>query len=131
MHHTLQRVGGVRACGASYWKNTAYHGSVGCVSPPPSWWWSAFLHPMHGRAPTMCFLFHLFSLSSTLKNVLPLKKKIRRVCTFIFIIFDHHSFNYMKLHIFFQFHHLTFDFYIKYVLFYNVSHWLSVFWFWI
>jgi hypothetical protein len=37
-----------------------------------------------------------------LKNVLPLKKKIRRVCTFIFIIFNPHSFNYMKLHFFFS-----------------------------
>ena len=75
---------------------------------------------MHDEAPTMFFFF--FSLSSTLKNMLPLQKN--KIVCYLLIL------SYLNLillivlnliYFIFQFHPLTFDFYIKIVLlFYDI-----------
>ena len=79
------------------------------MQPPPAWWSSEDFFPP------------LFSLSSTLKNLLP-QQKLRNVCYLLILL-------YLVLIILIKsdlislfFNFFSFDFYIKFVLcFYNIS----------
>jgi hypothetical protein len=73
-------------CGTSWRLNTIFWDGVWCVFSSLSQWWGVCSHPLRGGAPMIFFLSLLFSLSSTLENLLPLQK-IRNVCYLLILLY--------------------------------------------
>jgi hypothetical protein len=120
VHCTHQCVGCVRA----FW---AAHAVPSSGRTPILGWCSMrlvarFIMVRHVQPPRKLWSDHKFFSFPSLFSLFDLEKT-RRVLCFSFITFSLHYFNCIKFDSFvFQFHPLTFDFYIKFILlFYDIS----------